>query len=192
MKLEKESCALLVVDAIDSVGEDAADDTVYAADPDPAMAAFRAKVARAVDLAHGAGLPVIFVNDAHIPGLDRELELWGEHGIANRTRIFPEVDVHEDDFIITKRRYSGFFQTDLGLTLNELGVRTLIVVGFDTNICVAHTLADAFYRNFKTVVVEDATITFLGVGTQEGGIESFPKLYASEIVGIDELADLLA
>lgn len=29
-----------------------------------------------------AGVPVIFTNDAHIPGLDRELLLWGDHGIA--------------------------------------------------------------------------------------------------------------
>ena len=192
MKLDLSKTALLVVDAIDSVGEDAGDDTVYAPNPDPAMAAFRANVARSVDLAHEAGIPVIFANDAHRPGLDRELELWGEHGVAGRTRIFGEVDVHDDDIVVLKRRYSGFFQTELGLTCNELGVNTLVVVGCDTNICVAHTLADAFYRNFATVVVEDATITFLGVGTQEGAIADFPKLYGSKIVSVDELAGMLA
>lgn len=33
-----------------------------------------------------AGMPVIFTNDAHIPGLDRELVLWGTHGIARHAR----------------------------------------------------------------------------------------------------------
>ena len=78
------------------------------------------------------------------------------------------------------------------LTLRELGVTALVVVGCDTNICVAHTLADAFYRNYQTIVVEPATITFLGVGTQEGAIDPFPKCYGSMIVDVDELAAMLA
>jgi len=190
MALDKSTTALLVVDAIDSVAE--GDDTVYDNELSPEMAAFRTSVARVVDLAHKAGLPVIFSNDAHIPGLDHELELWGEHGIVGRTRIFPEVTVADTDLIVTKRRYSGFFGTDLDLTLRELGVTTLVVIGCDTNICVAHTLADAYYRNYETVVVEPATITFLGVGTQEGAIDTFRKSYASTIVGVEELAGMLA
>lgn len=38
--------------------------------------------ARIAAAARRAGVPVIFTNDAHIPGLDRELLLWGDHGIA--------------------------------------------------------------------------------------------------------------
>jgi nicotinamidase-related amidase len=40
------------------------------------------------------------------------------------------------DFIINKRRYSAFFQTDLNLLLQELKVDTLIVVGLQTHLCV--------------------------------------------------------
>lgn len=191
MKIDIEKSALVVVDAIDFIPDGQSADSVYENEPDPAMAAFRSNVARAVDAAHKAGMPVVYANDAHRPGIDKELELWGDHGLAGRTQIFPEIDVADTDIIVTKRRYSGFFQTELGLTLNELGAKTLIVVGCDTNICVMHTLADAFYRNFKTIVVEDATITFLGVGTQEGAIASFPKLYGSEIVSTDELVEAL-
>lgn len=190
MSLNKETTALIVVDAIDAVTD--ATDAVYDNELSPEMAAFRTSLAHVVDLAHEAGLPVIYCNDAHIPGIDRELDLWGEHGIAGRTCIFPEVNVSDSDLVITKRRYSGFFETDLDLTLRELGVTTLVVVGCDTNICVAHTLADAFYRNYQTIVVEPATITFLGVGTQEGAIDTFPKCYGSTIVDVDELAAMLA
>lgn len=190
MQLDAQRSALIVIDAIDSVHDE--EDTVYAAEISSEMAAFRTNVARTVNLAHRAGLPVLFCNDEHIEGLDRELEIWGPHGIAGKTRIFPEIVVGESDFIIPKRRYSGFFQTDLDLTLRELGADTLIVVGCDTNVCVLHTLADAFYRTYKTIVVGEATITFLGVGTQDGALDMFRACYGSDIVSVEELKSMLA
>ena len=180
MELNKNAAALLVIDAIEAVGED----SLY--DPDAATTAYRNAVARAVTACHAAGVPVIFCNDAHVRGLDRELDLWGEHGIAGETRIFPEIEVGEGDIIIPKRRYSGFFQTDLDLTLRELGVSTVIAVGADTNICVLHTLADAYFNNYASVVVIDATMTFL-CGTQEGALEHCEKCYGSKLVTVDEL-----
>lgn len=185
MELEKNAAALLVIDAIEAVGED----SLY--DPDAATAAYRTAVARAVAACHAAGVPVIFCNDAHVRCLDRELELWGEHGIAGESRIFPEVEVGEGDIVIPKRRYSGFFQTDLDLTLRELGVTTVIAVGADTNICVLHTLADAYFNNYASVVVTDATMTFL-CGTQEGALEHCEKCYGSQLVTVAELEAALA
>lgn len=180
MKLDKNATALLVIDAIEATGEDA----LY--DPDAATAAYRGAVARSVAACHAADIPVIFCNDAHIRGLDRELELWGEHGIAGESRIFPEVEVGEGDIVIPKRRYSGFFQTDLDLTLRELGATTVIAVGADTNICVLHTLADAYFLGYASVVVTDATMTFL-CGTQEGALEHCEKCYGSELVTVSDL-----
>lgn len=185
MELEKNAAALLVIDAIEAVGED----SLY--DPDAATAAYRTAVARAVAACHAAGVPVIFCNDAHVRGLDRELELWGEHGIAGESRVFPEVEVGEGDIVVPKRRYSGFFQTDLDLTLRELGVTTVIAVGADTNICVLHTLADAYFNNYASVVVTDATMTFL-CGTQEGALEHCEKCYGSQLVTVAELEAALA
>lgn len=185
MELEKNAAALLVIDAIEAVGED----SLY--DPDAATAAYRDAVARAVATCHAAGVPVIFCNDAHVRGLDRELGLWGEHGIAGESRIFPEIEVGEGDIVIPKRRYSGFFQTDLDLTLRELGVTTVIAVGADTNICVLHTLADAYFNNYASIVVTDATMTFL-CGTQEGALEHCEKCYGSQLVTVAELEAALA
>lgn len=190
MTLDTQTLALVVVDAIDSVADET--DTVYANELSPEMAAFRANVARVVSLAHDKGIPVLFCNDEHIEGIDRELALWGPHGIKGKTRIFGEVTVGEGDIVIPKRRYSGFFQTDLDLTLRELGVTRLLVIGCDTNVCVLHTLADAFYLNYETVVVADATITFLGVGTQDGALDMFGKCYGTQVVSADELAELLS
>ena len=185
MNIDTSTCALLVIDAIEAVGED----SLY--DPDSATAAYRAAVARVVTACHAAKIPVIFCNDAHRPGTDRELDLWGDHGIAGATRIFPEIGVEKDDVIIPKRRYSGFFQTDLDLTLRELGVTTVIGVGADTNICVLHTLADAYFNNYSTIVVSDATMTFL-CGTQEGALEHCEKCFGSTVVTAVELERALA
>lgn len=185
MTIDTKKTALLVIDAIEAV----ADDSLY--DPDAATKAYRENVARAVAAAHAAGMPVIYCNDAHVPGLDRELELWGEHGVAGGTRVFPEIEQAVSDITIPKRRYSGFFQTDLDLTLRELGVTTVIAVGADTNICVLHTLADAYFNNYASIVVTDATMTFL-CGTQEGALEHCEKCYGSELVTIAELEDALA
>ena len=38
--------------------------------------------ARLLKAAREKGVPVIFCNDAHLPGIDRELQIWGDHAIA--------------------------------------------------------------------------------------------------------------
>lgn len=143
--------------------------------------------------ARAAGVPVVFVDDAHIPGLDRELELWGEHGIVDTEDAQPAAALEPcaSDCIIPKRRYDGFFQTDLDLTLRELGVDTLIVVGADTNICVLQTLAGAYFRGYKTIVAADATATFL-IGTQEYALDYFSRCYDSRVVDTTRVLAYLA
>lgn len=148
---------------------------------------------RIVKAARAAGVAVVFADDAHIAGLDKELELWGEHGIAGSdgARPLDAFEVQEGDYIVPKRRYDGFFQTDLDLTLRELGVDTLIAFGADTNICVLQTLAGAYFRGYKTVVPADACGTFL-IGTQEQGLEYFTRCYDSRVVDTQTVLDYLA
>lgn len=159
----------------------------------PVLEEMVANSAAITKAARAAGVPVIFSDDAHIPGLDRELELWGDHGIVGTEDAQPAavLGACEGDYIIPKRRYDGFFQTDLDLTLRELGVDTLIVVGADTNICVLQTLAGAYFRGYKTVVAADATATFL-IGTQEQGLEYFTRCYDSRVVDTARVLGYLA
>lgn len=146
-----------------------------------------------VKAARAKGLPVIFANDAHIPGLDQEIELWGEHGIKGTDSAQPlaAFEVQDSDIIISKRRYDSFYGTDLGLTLRELGVDTLIACGCDTNICVLQTLASAYYEGYKTIVPGDACGTFL-IGTQEAGLEYFSRCYDSRVVSTETVLGYLA
>ena len=186
MDINVQTSAVLVIDVLVTANTD----TLYQPSPEEARMVRNAK--RVVDAAREAGMPIIFCDDAHIPGLDKELELWGEHGVKGVAVPNPvlRAGIGKRDFIITKRRYSGFFGTDLDLLLRELGVKTLIAVGEDTNICVLHTLADAYYLGYESVVVEDATRTFL-CGTQEAGIEHFQKCYGSTITTAQEFVDAL-
>jgi nicotinamidase-related amidase len=181
-KINPKTSAVLVIDELVTKGVD----TLY--NPDPEEDRVVRNSMKVVDAARAAGMPVIFSCDQHIPGLDRELKLWGEHGIKDVAVANPllKPGASDRDFIIPKRRYSGFFQTDLDLTLRELGVTTLVAVGEDTNICVLHTLADAYFLGYETVVVEDCTRTFL-CGTQEAGIEHFVKCYDSRITTADQV-----
>ncbi|MBR3234946.1 MAG: cysteine hydrolase [Atopobiaceae bacterium] len=187
MSIDKQTTALLVIDVLTAAGDDA----VYEPQPDEAL--FNERCVRITRAAREAGLPVIFANDDHIEGVDKELELWGPHGIHGKVTNLPELEAGSGtrDFIVTKRRYSAFFGTDLDLLLRELGVTTLIAVGEDTNICVLHTLADAYYLGYKTIVPQDATRTFL-CGTQEAGIEHFVKCFGSTITTVDEMVAQLS
>ena len=181
--LDLKTCALVVIDELGDPSQGPLKDVLL----QPTL-----NTARLAQAARAAGVPVIFTNDAHIEGLDRELELWGRHGIAGtpEAQTSPQLEVQPTDFVIEKRRYSAFFQTGLRLLLDELGVSTLICCGMDTNICVRHTVADAYFNNFNTLVVSDATATFL-VGNQEEGLEYMKTCYASKIVSTDEAYALL-
>jgi nicotinamidase-related amidase len=65
----------------------------------------------------------------------------------------------ERDYVIRKRRYSGFFGTDLDLVLRENHIRHLIVVGTKTNCCIRATVTDAFYLNYDPIVVRECVAT---------------------------------
>lgn len=93
------------------------------------------KTAELLDAARENGVPVIFSNDAHLKGIDHELKLWGDHAIAGTkgAEVIPELKQCEKDYVVPKRRYSGFFRTDLELLLKELGVETVIMTGLHTH-----------------------------------------------------------
>ena len=70
-------------------------------------------------------------------------------------KIVDELLPTSDDVVISKRRYSGFFQTDLDLHLRERNIDTVIVTGVVTNICVRSTVHDAFFLNYRVLVPSD-------------------------------------
>ncbi len=113
-----------------------------------------------IGAARTVGVPVIWVHDAHRPGMRQERE-WAKrtpHGLENSwaTEIIEDLDARSDEIHVIKRRYSAFFQTDLDLTLKDMQVDQLIIFGVVTNICVRSTVHDAFFNGYEVVVPADA------------------------------------
>lgn len=138
------------------------------------------------------GVPVIFCNDAHLKGIDHELKFWGDHAIAGTkgAEVIPELDLCDKDYVVPKRRYSGFFQTDLKLLLDELKVNTVIMTGLHAHMCVRHTSADAYQYGYDVVVAKDATDSF----TEEDynyGIKYLKETYGAEISDVDSILKML-
>ena len=145
-----------------------------------------------LDAAREAGVPVIFCNDAHIAGIDRELKLWGDHAIAGTkgAEVIPELKLSNKDFVVPKRRYSGFFQTDLDILLKELGVKTVIMTGLHAHMCVRHTSADAYCLGYDVVVAKEATDSF----TEEdyiSGLAYLKTCYGADAYTNEELISML-
>lgn len=65
----------------------------------------------------------------------------------------------EHDYVIKKRRYSGFFGTDLDLVLRENNIKNVIIVGTKTNCCIRATVTDAHYLNYEPIVLSDCVAT---------------------------------
>ena len=64
------------------------------------------------------------------------------------------------DIVIDKARPSSFYGTRLEPVLTNLGVRSLVLCGVTTNICVEGTARDAGQRDYRVHVVSDATAEF--------------------------------
>ncbi len=79
---------------------------------------------------------------------------WGYELIA-------EMDAQPDDWYVEKNRLSGFFATNLDLILRGLDADTVLICGVLTNQCVKATAVDANYRDYKPIVVREATGTTL-------------------------------
>lgn len=134
--------------------------------------------------------PVIYLCDQHTC-TDSEFEMFPTHCIAGTEggEICAELAPLEGEFIIPKRRYSGFFGTDLDLTLRELDVEELLITGVCTNICVLYTTADARMRRYKVKVLKDAVASF-DVQAHEFALQEMEKTLGAKVVSGTGEADL--
>lgn len=145
-------------------------------------------VKRLLDGAREKNVAVIFCNDAHIKGVDHELKLWGDHAIAGTygAEVIPELGLCDSDFVVPKRRYSGFFRTDLELLIRELSIENVVMTGLHTHMCVRHTSADAYCLGYNVIVASDATDSF----TEQDyvyGIDYLKTVYGAKVFTVDEL-----
>ena len=127
----------------------------------PTMGQIIPVIQKELTRARSAGEAVIYLTDNHVPD-DAEFKIFPPHAIAGSrgAEIIPELAPEDEDNVILKRRYSGFFGTDLDITLRERQVDTLRLVGDCTNICVLYTAADARNLGYAVEVVREAVTSF--------------------------------
>lgn len=88
------------------------------------------------------------------------------------TEILAELAPEGDDIVVPKQRYSGFFETDLDALLRRHKIESLIFTGCTTSVCVDSTLRDAFYRDYRCLLLSDCTGEPIGSNLARGNHEA--------------------
>lgn len=170
-KVSPSECAMLIIDCQNDFL------SVGGALENPRGRAKLGNIVAARKWAHEMGIPVIYTQEVHRRekvdfGLEMERGepehcLEGSEGAKIVDELSPDP---QKDYVVIKRRYSGFYLSDLEVLLRGLGKKNLIFTGVDTNVCVYATALDAQYRGFRVIALSDCTAgtsdevhqTFLG------------------------------
>lgn len=140
-------------------------------------------------------IPVFYTKESHRPqkvdfGLELERSepehcLEGTKGIE----IVEELKPEEDDYVIIKRRYSGYYLTDLEILMKGLKKNSLIITGAATNVCVYATALDTQQRDMNAIILSDCV-----AGTSVDLHEAFLKnldYVVGDVVTSQELMDTI-
>jgi ureidoacrylate peracid hydrolase len=65
-----------------------------------------------------------------------------------------------NEIVVTKHRYSAFWGSSIDLTLRSNGIRTLVLTGIATEVCVESTARDAFFQDYQVVLADDCMSSF--------------------------------
>ena len=104
---------------------------------------------------------IIFLKDTHKED-DLEFKMFPKHCVegSDGAKIIDELEVRENDIIIPKTRYSGFYGTNLDGVLKENGVDEVEVAGVCTSICVMDTVGGLRNRDYSVVVWKKGVADF--------------------------------
>ncbi len=123
--------------------------------------------------ARAAGIAIVHTREGHRPDLadappsklarGRLKTGIGDDGPMGRVLvrgahghdIIPELYPAPGEPVIDKPGKGAFYQTDLDLVLRNRGIRTLIVCGVTTEVCVHTTVREANDRGYECVVLGD-------------------------------------
>ena len=109
-----------------------------------------ARIKALIQKARSANVDVIYVRH------DEEPEFDGD--------IHSDIAPHENEAVISKMTPDSFYQTNLHDVLQEKGVTQLVIVGFQTEMCIDTTTRRAKSQGYTVTLVSDAhsTVDFEG------------------------------
>jgi nicotinamidase-related amidase len=120
---------------------------------------------------------------------DRETTI-SRHNLVGtvQTQLMPELGPEPGDVMIDrKRRLSVFRDTDLDITLRELGVDTVILAGVNTNTTVLCAAFEAMNRDLQTIVVSDCVDSMYGDDLHVFALQNVARCLGW-VLTVDELA----
>jgi nicotinamidase-related amidase len=103
------------------------------------------------------GYPIIFACDSFLKGdfiFKGKMKPRSLRG-TEEAEVVDDLKPETTDMVLPKRRFSGFFKTDLDQTLRTLEVDTIAVTGITTEVCVLTTAMDGLCHDFSVIILED-------------------------------------
>ena len=73
------------------------------------------------------------------------------------SRIIKELEPAEGEYVIVKKRFSGFMNTELDFILRRLNITSLVICGTQYPNCIRATAYDAIALDYNVTVITDAT-----------------------------------
>jgi nicotinamidase-related amidase len=147
------SVALILIDVINDMEFDDGEALFTAAHP------AAKNLARLRKRAKDAGVPVIYVNDNFGKWRSDFRQQLG-HVLEDGVRGEPIAQLlrpEHNDYFVLKAKHSGFYRSQLDLLIDYLQVRTIVIAGFTTDICVLFTASDAYLRDLEILVPPDCS-----------------------------------
>ena len=113
------------------------------------------------EIANQLEIPVLHIftrynrNKSNWPRAWRDLNsIWCLEGSAGALPV-PGAEPIGNEPVLFKTRYSGFYETELDAILRNLGVTTLLLAGYSTDVCVRFTTVDAYNLGYRLIIVKD-------------------------------------
>jgi len=99
---------------------------------------------------------LVYIQESHREN-DADFRVRPIHAVRGTwgSKIISELHPEKGEYVVPKRRHSGFQYTDLELYLREEDIDTVVVTGVWTNVCVRSTATDALARAFKVITLSD-------------------------------------
>lgn len=97
-------------------------------------------------------------------------------------QLLPGLAILPEDFVITKKRYSAFFGTDLEAHLANLEITRLFLAGITTSWCIRSTATDAYQRDLEVFLYRECLAGFSATD-HERDLKAMDGLIASVVGG---------
>ncbi len=125
-----------------------------------------------------------------VPGMGRPRQTGKNVEGSTFAEILPALAPQRNEPVVIKKRYSGFYQTDLEMILRGLKVEMVFLWGVNTNNCVLATAYDAFSRDFCVAVIADACGSMNGDDYHVSALKQVEAALGF-VTSVDEVARVL-